>query len=138
MHDATLCLLLKDNQVYLATKKETKSFGGMHFNGYGGTVEDNETIEDSALRELLEEAKVVAKKSDLNKVAIISFYFTNAPKGKDWDQTVHVYFLKRWEGEPLESYEMNAPQLFDFYNLPLNKMWDADKHWMPHVFLEKK
>jgi ADP-ribose pyrophosphatase YjhB (NUDIX family) len=138
MHNATLCFLLKDNQVYLATKKESKKgFGQGRFNGYGGSVDAGETIEDAAVREVLEEASVAVLKEDLEKVAIIEFYFTNVPKEKDWDQIVHVYIVRKWKGEPLESEEMNTPQLFDYNKLPA-QMWDADKHWIPYVLSGKK
>lgn len=49
---------------------------------------------------------VVVTKASLEKRAVIDFFFTNAPKGKQWDQVVHVFIAKEWRGSPQETGEM--------------------------------
>ncbi|MFQ6009683.1 MAG: 8-oxo-dGTP diphosphatase [Candidatus Aenigmatarchaeota archaeon] len=135
MRDATLCFLVKENQILLGMKK--RGFGEGKFNGFGGKVGENETIEEAAVRELLEETSVKVDPSDLKKMAEITFYFPFAPKEKKWDQKVHVFFIDRWEGEPKESEEMSTVWT-DTDKLPFEKMWKDDKHWIPVVLQNKR
>ncbi len=70
-----------------------RGFGEGKWNGVGGKVGDkeehkNETVEESAVREIKEELEVVAK--DLEKVADIFFKFPHKP---EWNQHCHVFFL---------------------------------------------
>jgi len=94
--------------------------------------EDGETIEQAALRELHEEAGVLA--IDYEKVAEMTYHFPATP---DWNQVVHVYLVTRWGGEPKETAEMTA-EWFPFANIPYDRMWDNDKYWLPQVLLGKK
>jgi ADP-ribose pyrophosphatase YjhB (NUDIX family) len=94
LHDSTLCYLLKDNEILLGMKK--RGFGEGRWNGYGGKVHEGESVVDAIVREVKEEMDVELSKGDLVKVAVIDFYFTNAPPGKDWDQKVNVFFAKSW------------------------------------------
>lgn len=76
MRKATLCFLLRETdagqEVLLAMKK--RGFGRGKWNGAGGKVGD-ESIEEAAIRETVEEVGVEVV--DLEKVAILTFYFTD-------------------------------------------------------------
>jgi 8-oxo-dGTP pyrophosphatase MutT (NUDIX family) len=135
MQQANLCYLLDGNRILLGLKK--RGFGEGKWNGYGGKAEKGETVEDSAIREVKEEMNVDIDKKHLEKVAVIDFFFTNAPEGKIWDQTVHVFFARQWFGNPLETEEMK-PQWFDFDKIPIDNMWNDDPHWLPLVIQGKK
>lgn len=127
----TLVLCIKENEVLLALKG--RDFGKAKWNGYGGGLEPTDTsIEYAAVRELKEESNIVANTSDLEKVAEINFYFKDVPEEDGWDQTVHVYLLRQWQGEPKETDEMHTPTWFNFNALP-NKMWSSDEYWLPYV-----
>ena len=65
----TLLLILNDNQILLAEKK--RGFGIGKFNGIGGKVEKDETIEEAMIRETQEEIGVTP--TDFNRVATITF-----------------------------------------------------------------
>ena len=129
MRDATLCILVKENQILLGMKK--RGFGKGKYNGFGGKVSDNETIEEAALRELHEEVKI--KANELEKIAELTFIF---PEKKEWDQVVHVFLVKSWDGEPIETEEME-PVWIDRDNIPYDQMWSDDKYWLPLVLQNK-
>ena len=139
MRQASLCLLIRENngnrEILLAMKK--RGFGKGRWNGVGGKpdLEKGETVFDSAIRETEEEIGVKIK--NLEKIAIMNFFFPEIPKEKDFDQQVHTFLVNEWEGEPIETEEMK-PQWFKIEEIPYNKMWDDDKHWLPHILENKK
>jgi len=130
LRQATLCFLIKGDEVLLAMKK--RGFGEGRWNGVGGKPKLKETIEEAAIRETQEEINVLLR--NLNKVAIINFYFPHNP---DWNQQVIVFVTKDWKEEPIETEEMN-PQWFKKDQLPLDSMWPDDKFWLPMVMEGKK
>jgi 8-oxo-dGTP pyrophosphatase MutT (NUDIX family) len=130
MRQSTLLFLLKDNQILLAMKK--RGFGVNRFNGVGGKPNPDENIFDTAIRETQEEINITPK--NIIQVATIDFYFENNPQ---WDQQVLVYLTKEWEGEPIETEEMN-PQWFDIDKLPFENMWPDDPFWLPLILSGKK
>jgi len=134
MHDATLCYILGNGKVLLGMKK--RGFGEGKWNGYGGKVRD-ETIEECVIRETFEETGIKILK--LEKVGMFEFYFTNAPKGKSWDQVVHVYISREgeWTGEPKETEEM-YPKWFPINEIPLKDMWSGDVYWLLKVLEGEK
>ncbi len=132
MRKVTLCFLVDGNRLCLAMKK--RGFGVGKWNGIGGKVQDNETIEDAAIRELKEEIGVDAQVSHLESVGNIEFYFNEKP---DWNQHMHIFFIRNWDGEPIETEEM-APMWHDNDKLPYEEMWVDDIHWLPKVIDGKK
>jgi 8-oxo-dGTP pyrophosphatase MutT (NUDIX family) len=137
MRQATLCLLIRENQdgkeLLLAMKK--RGFGVGKWNGVGGKLDltkGDKNILAAAIRETEEEIGINPK--ELEKVAVLSFYF---PYKKEWDQDVHVYLIKDWKGEPTESEEM-FPKWFKMNEIPFDQMWDDDKFWLPHILQGKK
>jgi len=137
MRKATLCLLIKENEkekeVLLAMKK--RGFGVGKWNGVGGKLDlqkGDKDIVTTAIRETEEEIGVQI--TDLEKVAILNFYF---PYNQEWNQQVHVFLAKNWQGEPKESEEM-LPKWFRDKEIPFEEMWDDDKFWLPHILNGKK
>lgn len=128
MKKATLCFLLRDDEICLALKKVR--FGAGKYNGFGGKVGDkpeflDETIEQALIREGMEEFSITIQ--DYQRVAEIAFIFPNKP---EWDQLVYVFTCTKWEGEPKEGEEMR-PEWFKLSNIPYDKMWACDPHWLP-------
>ncbi|MDQ5893222.1 MAG: hypothetical protein QG640_233 [Patescibacteria group bacterium] len=128
----TLCFLHTNTDILLAMKK--RSFGAGKMNGVGGKVQGDETPEQALVREAFEEIEVTLNEDKLDKVAIIHFAFDNKP---DWDQECHVYFASEWEGEPTESEEMK-PEWYSKEEIPYEKMWADDAHWLPKVLAGEK
>ncbi len=135
MRPVTLIYCIRDNSVLLGLKK--RGFGAGKINGYGGKVHPGEDIAEAAVRELSEEAKMTGKRTDLEKIAEIDFFFPEVPAEKDWNQTVHVYVLRKWIGEPQETEEMK-PEWHTFDTIPLEKMWIDDPYWLPRVLRGEK
>ncbi|KAI5221472.1 7,8-Dihydro-8-Oxoguanine Triphosphatase [Manis pentadactyla] len=79
----TLVLVLQPQRVLLGMKK--RGFGAGRWNGFGGKVEDGETIEEGAKRELQEESGLTV--DTLQKVGQIMFEFVGEPELMD----VHVF-----------------------------------------------
>ena len=124
----TVCILQQDDKVLLGMKKI--KFGAGKWNGFGGHVEADETIEAAAKREVFEEAGIVV--SNLEKLGIMEFRFTNDPTIR----IVHFFKAIDFEGEPKESDEMR-PEWFAIKDIPYDNMWEADHYWFP-VFLSNK
>lgn len=130
LKQATICLLVKDNQVLLAMKK--RGFGVGKWNGVGGKPNENEDIKDAAVRETQEEIGVTP--INPREVATLNFY---SPSKPNFNQQVKVYKVDKWEGEPKESEEM-APKWFDKDEIPYDSMFEDDKHWLPLVMDDRK
>lgn len=126
----TLVFLVKDHELCLAMKK--RGFGEGNWNGYGGKVEEGETLLKSAIREVREESGVEVRERELEEVACIEFHFED---GKHLE--VHTYFVHMWEGEPHETEEMK-PEWFLFDAIPYDAMWADDIHWLPRVLAGEK
>ena len=124
----TLTIVYKNEQVLLGLKK--RGFGVGRWNGFGGKVEDKETIREAAIRELKEESGIEAK--EIEEVGVLDFEFKSDPKILQ----VHVFRVVNFSQEPVETEEMK-PQWFNIDNIPFNCMWSDDIYWMPY-FLEGK
>ena len=129
MKHATLVFVQKDDQVLLGKKK--KGFGAGKWNGFGGKVEQGESIEGAAIRELKEESGLEA---EVIKRGELTFRFIDKP---EWDQVVHVFLATMWQGSPKESDEMR-PKWTRIDRIPFNEMWADDVHWLPQVLRNKE
>lgn len=125
----TLCLAVREGKVLLGMKK--RGFGEGRWNGFGGKVEEGETIEGGARREMREECRVTI--DTMEKVGIHEFEFV-AKRGEILE--VHVFRVDTWSGEPVETEEMR-PEWFTTDAIPYDAMWPDDIHWIP-VFLAGK
>lgn len=125
----TLCVVHEHPRVLLGMKK--RGFGGGRWNGFGGKVQEGETVEEAAHRELLEEAGVSI--GSIERVGRLDFEFAATP---DEVLEVHIFRGADVQGEPTESDEMK-PQWFHIEKIPFEEMWPDDKHWFP-MFLEGK
>lgn len=124
----TLLLLRRNDEVLLAMKK--RGFGSGRWNGVGGKVEPNETVEQALIRECQEEIGV----TPLSYRKVADHDFLLDAEGEDaWHMYVHTYICDTWEGEPVETEEM-APRWFGVNNIPYDEMWQDDRFWMPNVF----
>lgn len=120
-----------EKEPYLLLGKKKRGFGEGRWNGFGGKVEEGETIEDAARREFFEEAGIVVH--DLEKRGEILFRFENDPTALE----VHIFRAEGYQGEPTETEEMQ-PVWFHKNEIPFDDMWPDDRHWFPLFFAGKK
>ncbi|XP_059056922.1 oxidized purine nucleoside triphosphate hydrolase-like [Achroia grisella] len=126
----TLVFIRNDNQILLGFKK--RGFGVNKWNGFGGKVEQNETIVEAAVRELREESCVNVKTSDLKNIGHLEFTFEGDPMLMD----VRVFSTNNYEGTPAETDEM-SPKWFNYEHVPFSDMWPDDKLWFPYMLKNK-
>lgn len=132
MRNVTLCFLIDGDSVCLAMKK--RGFGQGKWNGVGGKVEEGESIKQAALRELREEIGVETDEEHMKNMGNIRFSFNGKP---DFSQHMHVFFIRKWRGEPKESDEME-PKWYKKDSLPYDDMWIGDKYWLPKALGDQR
>lgn len=125
----TLCFALQDGKILLGMKK--RGFGMGRWNGFGGKVEADETIETAAVRETKEECGITIQ--SMEKVGIHEFKFASK---REEVLEVHVFRIDEFIGDPIEMEEMR-PAWYAFADIPYAAMWPDDRFWMP-VFLTGK
>jgi len=125
----TLCVVHQHPKVLLGMKK--RGFGAGRWNGFGGKVEQGETIESAAKRELKEEVGINAE--IIEKVGLIDFEFQGNPEILE----VHIFKANNFLGSPIESDEMK-PEWFNVNEIPFSQMWPDDTYWMPLFLAGKK
>lgn len=132
---ATLVFLLKGDNVLLAIK--ARHIGEGKWNGYGGGIEDDETVRECVSRELEDESGLVTDPTKLVKMAVINFHNTKSD-GEQFTCRVHIFFAYEWRGEVKETEEMLTPTWFPINNLPLDNLMPADPDWLPLVLAGQK
>ncbi len=125
----TLCLPIRDGKVLLGMKK--RGFGACSWNGFGGKVEEGESIEEAAHRELEEESGIT--EATLLPAGTLEFVF----KDSDAHLEVHVFKTEEFLGNGIETEEM-SPKWFPFSEIPFEQMWSDDKYWFPLLLEGKK
>ena len=118
---ATLAMFVRENEILLAKKK--RGFGVNFWNGYGGKLAPGEDILDAASREIKEESGAIVRREDLEELGTLDFFFSDKP---EWNQRGVIYQVRKWEGEPGETEEMQQPEWFSFVELPYAEMWAGD------------
>ncbi len=102
-----------------------RGFGAGRWNGFGGKVEEGESVEEAARRELLEESGIRA--NSINKLGIIDFKFLENPEILE----VHLFKVDSFEGDVRETEEM-SPKWFFVDEIPFSEMWPDDRYWFPY------
>lgn len=118
----TICIVRQEDNILLGFKKT--GFGINLWNGFGGKVENGETIEEAAIRELKGESGLEAL--NIFKKGILYFTFQNNSILLE----VHIFLTDKFIGTPVETNEMK-PKWFSIKEIPYDKMWEDDKFWVP-------
>lgn len=122
---ATVVYPLTEKSILLGYKKTGPSHLRNRYNGFGGTVEANESIEEAAIRELQEECEIFTLPAWLVKVGVAEFHLNGV-----LSFIVHFFLARHWNGTPRETREM-VPELFPIENPPYDRMLPADKFLLP-------
>lgn len=113
--------------VLLGHKK--RGLGTGNIVGLGGHIDPGESDRGAAAREAREESGLEVDEDDLQHRADVVFTFPARPS---WDQTAAVFVTDRWLGDPTSTDEI-TPEWFALDALPLERMWDDAKYWLPRV-----
>ncbi len=120
---ATLVFPVRGNEVMLA-QKMTK-IGAGYLNGWGGGVEEGETIVAGAAREFNEESGASVDLDDLTKVCIAHFK-NNKIDGSVFVCTVHIFTTRIWHGEIISTPAMAMPRWHPVSSLRYERLMPAD------------
>ncbi|XP_050432317.1 uncharacterized protein LOC126840533 isoform X2 [Adelges cooleyi] len=101
-----------------------RGLGVGKWNGFGGKVEPNETIEEGAKREVKEECGLDV--DGMEKVGILEFEGVNSNEILEG----HVFICTQYSGDIIETEEM-APKWFKIKDTPYDTMWADHKFWYP-------
>jgi len=125
----TVSIVYRQPNVLLGLKK--KKFGVGKYNGFGGGVEQGESLEQSAIRETFEEAGITL--INPTRLGMILFKFQT----NEQDHLVHFFRTNEYEGIPKESDEITTDWFHESF-LPYKQMWSGDKYWLPMLLAGKK
>ncbi len=103
--------------------KASGKFGGGFWNAPGGKIKAEESPQDAAKREVLEETGLSVR--TLENIGYLEFFFGPGKKRPDW--TAEVFLTTEFAGEVRES-EEGRLEWFSKDNLPMNQMWQDDKY----------
>ena len=120
---------LTQRRILLGMKK--RGFGEGKWNGFGGKVENDETVFDGAMRELQEECSITAE--NMTQAGLLAFDF---PDESCDPLLVHVFKASAYTGTIAESEEMR-PCWFDVNEIPFEEMWQDDILWFPHLLADR-
>lgn len=132
--DGKICLAPKKQNIH---KEGKVLLNSQKWNGYGGKQELNETILETAVRELWQESGVCGHKEDLELVARIHFFWPGNESTTS-DMVVYFFMLSKFEGVPQEGIEMGTPQFFTEDEIHELQMMPADKLFLPVLLRGEK
>jgi len=125
---ATLMFIHQDDQLLMIEKK--RGLGAGYYNAAGGRLEQGETWQECAVREIQEELCI----TPLNPkhIGTLMFQFVDG-------HSIHgeVFVATQFEGTPTETDEA-VPIWFSVDALPYHNMWEDDPVWYPKLFAREK
>ncbi|MGE3261022.1 MAG: 8-oxo-dGTP diphosphatase [Bacteriovoracia bacterium] len=129
----TLCFVFDEinNSLLMIHKKRGQGAG--KWNVPGGKMQEDETPEAAAIRETKEETGITP--SNLQYAGKLEFYF---PAGNSWDNICEVFTANQFSGQLITDGEECSASWVSLDKIPLEKMWDSDKRWLPLLLSRKK
>ena len=128
--EVCVCYLLRPTdgggtEVLLGRKKT--GLGSGRLVGPGGKLEPGESPRDAAVREVAEEVGLLIDPADLELMGELTYPFPHHPA---WSQKSWVFRAQRWDGEVVESDELE-PVWIDITRIDYERMWDDARYWLP-------
>ncbi len=120
---ATLMFIVQGDEILLIEKK--RGLGAGKINGPGGKIDPGETALEAVIRETEEELCITPL--EISKVGELQFEMSHVPNIR-----CHVYRAEGFEGTPTETDEA-VPLWTKLDAIPYDRMWEDDRHWMPHL-----
>jgi len=125
----TVSIIYEHPRILLGMKK--KRFGRGKYNGFGGRVENGESLEHGVIRETLEESGLSILNPERNG-QILFHFMSDEP-----DHLVHFFRATKFYGDLRESDEM-VPRWFHIDEIPYDNMWADDRYWLPLLLKGQK
>jgi 8-oxo-dGTP diphosphatase len=125
---ATLMFVVQNDQILLIEK--LRGIGEGKINGPGGKIDPGETPAECVVRECQEELHITPLSPI--KMGELWFSMSDIP-----DIHCHVYTASKYEGEPTATEEA-IPLWTPLKNIPWERMWQDDQHWLPHMLNGRK
>jgi 8-oxo-dGTP diphosphatase len=122
---AVICYLRRGED-FLLLLKASGRFGGGFWNAPGGKIDEGESPEEAARREVLEETGLTV--INLEKMGFLEFFFGPGKSNPDW--TAEVFVTSDFSGDQHESREGRL-EWFSREELPIDQMWEDDRYWLP-------
>jgi len=122
---ATLCYVKDKGRTLMLHR--IKKQGDIHigkWNGLGGKLEEGESPEECAIREVQEESGLIVEELELKGVLT----FPNFDGSNDW--YVFAFVIRKFSGELTESPEGQLQWIEDEKLLDLN-LWEGDRIFLP-------
>jgi len=143
MKIATLGIIFHQDRTIVLGEKKKGEIGTGVLCGPGGKLDPGETLEECLIRETREELLIELDPASLELVAYIIFHrgrtrfmFLNkllnffGLRSSAPDFGVYVYRARILSGELVETDDM-IPGSYSIDDLPLERMYEADRHWLP-------
>jgi len=130
----TLLFLLDppNNQILLAQKK--RGFGLNKWNGFGGKVDKNETIEEATIREMEEESTMKIDIKHIEKHGIMIQEFDDPSLAV---LEIHIFTCTEFNNQKPQETEEMKPKWFNYDEIPYDSMWLDDERWLPSLLQNK-
>ncbi|MGZ3658411.1 MAG: 8-oxo-dGTP diphosphatase [Bdellovibrionota bacterium] len=114
------------NSLLMIHKKRGQGAGKV--NVPGGKIRAGESAENAAIRETQEETGIIP--AHLKEAGRLEFSF---PENDNWDNTCTVFTVEAFSGEVVAENEECSAHWESLDRIPVDKMWDADRLWLPHL-----
>ena len=131
MQQTTLAIMIKNRKIFLWEKKRWFAKGVLNWVWW--KQEWCESIEECMIRETKEEIWIDIL--EMEKIWVLHFIFPE--EKKDWNQSVHLFLVKSWNWDIIETEEIR-PFWFDLNKIPYDKMWADDEIWLPRILSWEK
>ena len=118
----------QEKRIVLGLKKT--GLGAGFFNGFGGKVEQGETIRAAAMRELAEETGVNRGNLEVNLLQHCGKLRFKWPEKPQNNMLVHVYWYEMLRNFTPRPTEEMTPAVFALADVPYGNMWPDDSVWL--------
>jgi 8-oxo-dGTP pyrophosphatase MutT (NUDIX family) len=131
MQKGTVCFFKNDNKILLGLIEYGKN--DKKWNGFGGVVNENESVPDALIRELYEELDITINEERLTKSGIV--HYPNIE--------LHVFLVNNFDQDvAVKDPTIKKVQWFNKNDIPYSEMFSKNNEWLPKVlegmFVEKQ